>query len=300
MRKIFLFLVILLGFSFSASAQVGDIIGDIYSTDIVTYVDGLAIPSYSINGEMLIIAEDLLDYGFNVYYDDSVRTLFVNYVAKEPLGIKGVEKGKVGEIVGKYYESDIRVVFNGRDTFAYSLNGQMALKAEELGKVIGSGIYYKYGYSENLMKCIWNEKDRKLNLYTHLWAFYDVDKFKEEYKTKDDFLWFYAKEIKLSDASLLIGGQSGTPHGTYYDYQYITDDGKCVLNLNNVFDAYRFRDIWGHIRIENICADGKKIRFDGIRQDGRKGTYILNPKNSVLEIIAEAEPDEALKSMMEY
>lgn len=299
MKKILFILIMILGLSFCASAQVGDVIGEIYSTDIITYVDGLKIPSYSINGEMLIIAEDLSNYGFNVYYDNSVRTLFVNYVAKEPSGIKGVEKGKVGKIVGKYYESDIRVIFNGRVASAYSLNGQMAIKAEEIGKIDNDGRYFKYGFSDNLMKCVWNEKERKLNLYTHLWAFYDVDKFKEEYKTKDDFLWFYDKEIKLSDASLLIGGQSGTPHGTYYDYQYITNDGKCVLHLNNVFDAYKFRDIWGHIRIENITADGKNIRFDGIRQDGRKGTYVLNPKNSVLQIINEAEPDEALKSMLE-
>ncbi len=300
MKKIVLFLILIFGFSFCASAQVGDVIGDIYSTDILTYVDGHVIPSYSINGEMLIIAEDLSDYGFNVYYNDSIRTLFVNYVAKEPLGIKGVEKGEVGKIIGKYYESDIRVIFNGRYTSAYSLNGQMALKAEELGKIDANGRYFKYDFSDNLMKCVWNEKTRRLDLYTHLWAFYDVDKFKEEYKTRDDFMWFYDKEIKLSDATLLIGGQSGTTHGTYFDYQYITDDGKCVLNLNSVFDAYRFCDMWGHIRIENICADGKKIRFDGIKQDGTKGIYRLNPQNSVVEVISESEPVEELKSMWEY
>ena len=287
MKKIFLILFFVITLSFCASAQVGDAIGDIYSTDIITYVDGHIIPSYSINGEMLIVAEDLVHYGFNTYYDDTVRTLFVNYVAKEPLGIKGVKKGEVGKIVGKYYESDIKVVLNGREISSYSLNGSMAIKAEEAGKLNEDGKYYEYGFSDNLLKCVWDEKERKLNIYTHLWVFNNVEKIKEEYREKHDFLWFYEKEIKLSDASLLIGGQSGTTHGTYFDYQYITDDGRCVLNLNNVFMAYNFSDIWGHIRIENVRAYNDKIMFEGTKNDGSSGTYILNPKTSVLKVFGE-------------
>ncbi len=299
-RTLFLTVTAVIMLSFCASAKVGDVIGNIYSTDILTYVDGAVIPSYSINGEMLIIAEDLASYGFTVTYDDSIRTLFANYTAKEPSGIKAVSKGQVGEIVGNYYESDIKVLINGRYASAYSLNGKMAIKAEELGAFDEYGWYYDYGFSDKLMKCVWNEEERKLNLYNHLWVFSDVDKFKEEYKEgrKDDFLWFYDSEIKLSDATLLIGGQSGTTHGTYYNYQYITDDGKCVINLNGIFDAYQFNDIWGHIRIENLRADGASILFDGIKKDGREGTYSLNPKTAVLTVIKESEPNKNKASQM--
>ena len=52
----------------SANAANGDVIQPIYSTDILTYMDGIPIKGYNIGGQTLICLEDLSNYGFSVYY----------------------------------------------------------------------------------------------------------------------------------------------------------------------------------------------------------------------------------------
>ena len=44
------------------------VIGKVLTTDIIAYIDGLAIPCYDISGKVGIIAEDLKNYGFDVIY----------------------------------------------------------------------------------------------------------------------------------------------------------------------------------------------------------------------------------------
>lgn len=44
-------------------------------TDILAYINGAPIRSFNINGFTGIVAEDLLQYGFGVYYDDVARIL---------------------------------------------------------------------------------------------------------------------------------------------------------------------------------------------------------------------------------
>ena len=69
MKKIIFALLIALGqaaLGGAAYAANGDIAGKIYTTDILTQIDGRDIPSYAIDGETLIAVEDLEAYGFNV------------------------------------------------------------------------------------------------------------------------------------------------------------------------------------------------------------------------------------------
>ena len=60
------------------AAMPGDVIRPIYSTDILTYMDGIPLQGYAIDGKTMICLEDLSDYGFSVYYNDDARALFVN------------------------------------------------------------------------------------------------------------------------------------------------------------------------------------------------------------------------------
>ena len=64
--------------SVTASAKPGDIAGKIYSTDIVAYIDEMAVPSFNIGGKTVVIAEELEPYGFEVIWDGDKRTLNVN------------------------------------------------------------------------------------------------------------------------------------------------------------------------------------------------------------------------------
>ena len=61
-----------------AHAAVGDVIGNIYATDIVTYLNGMKIPSYNIGGETVIVVEDLERYGFQVEWYEESRCLHAN------------------------------------------------------------------------------------------------------------------------------------------------------------------------------------------------------------------------------
>lgn len=139
----------------------GDIAGTIYSTDILTEVDGNPIESYSLNGETLIALEDLVNYGFEVYYNDNIRSVFVTRTGvTDPSFSPYVERGKVGSTIGYYYESDIRAFLNGKEIEAYSLDGKMVSKVELMGSEYFDGSHPFYmGYSYN------NEK-RLLSLYT--------------------------------------------------------------------------------------------------------------------------------------
>lgn len=43
-------------------------------TDIVTYINGYAIPSYNVNGSTAVFVKDLANFGFTVTYDHDTRT----------------------------------------------------------------------------------------------------------------------------------------------------------------------------------------------------------------------------------
>lgn len=116
-----------------AHAAVGDIVDTIYTTDILTRVNGADIASFSIEGRTLIAMEDLRDYGFTVAYDDSIRTLFVNQTGETPKDMPSIIRGTVGGTAGYTYETDIKVIFNGKPVNAYAIDGRMAVIVEDLG-----------------------------------------------------------------------------------------------------------------------------------------------------------------------
>ena len=66
--------------SFYALAyNVGDVTGKILSTDIVTYIEGVRVPSYNINGRTAIVTQHLNKLGgrlnFGVNFDEETRVL---------------------------------------------------------------------------------------------------------------------------------------------------------------------------------------------------------------------------------
>ena len=79
MRKILLNLFIIFSSLLitTASAAVGDIAGNVYSTDIRAFVDGMEIQSYCLEGKTAIPVEALREYGFKVTYNDNERALFI-------------------------------------------------------------------------------------------------------------------------------------------------------------------------------------------------------------------------------
>ena len=135
-------------------ASSGDVIGNIYSTDIKAYINGTEVPSYNIGGKTVIIVEDVIKYN---YYNDDLRTLIVGSISPQTV-IEGKNNQTTppGRIVGKVYETDIKTYIYNKQLTSYSLNGKMAVAIEELGD--------DNTFSDIGGKFIWNEKERTISL----------------------------------------------------------------------------------------------------------------------------------------
>lgn len=152
-------------------AENGDVIGKIYSTDIMAKIDGLNAPSYNIGGKTAIIIEELanketsLTYAINFKYDDAKRRLDVTMNSSK--GFWGeqydaIERGRVGKIAGDVYETDIKVYFNGYEIDGMNIGGRTAVAIEDLG-ILG-GINEEFGYSKYRCKAEWNPDERIISL----------------------------------------------------------------------------------------------------------------------------------------
>lgn len=141
-------------FTTKAYAKTGDVVGNIYSTDIKAYINGVQVESYNIGGKTCVVVEDITN---QFAYADDIRTLTIWDFAPEYLISKKITYTKKSGIpVGKIYETDIKTYFRGNKLTAYSLNGKMAIAIEELGN--------DNTFSDIGGKYIWNEEERTINL----------------------------------------------------------------------------------------------------------------------------------------
>ncbi len=117
----------------TASAKVGDVVGQAVHTDIVAYINHYAIPSYAANGQSCIIVEDLRNFGFDVTWDNSTRSLYIMRSASNIVNEMSVIKAeKPGTFFSDILETDIKVYANGQEITSYALNGYTMIPIEEL------------------------------------------------------------------------------------------------------------------------------------------------------------------------
>lgn len=163
-------------FLYSAhAANVGDVAGDVYSTDIVAYVDDMPIRSYNIGGKTAIPIEDLRSYGFDVEWDPETLRLYIN-INKKPSEIPSFvpQRQTAGNIVGHTYYTNIRsyfeeiemIDFQTKEPKTFNIGGTTCAVIEDIAVMQGSSgietpIYSSYG-----MTYTWNGADRTIKLYT--------------------------------------------------------------------------------------------------------------------------------------
>ncbi len=174
-RVISIFLIVLMILNcFSAFAANGDIAGYIYSTDIVAYIDGMAVPSYNIGGKTVVIAEELEPYGFEVIWEEGARRLNV-YTRAMPDSIPQYTPQKAavsGNIAGYIYETDIVALVNGMWVESYNIGGRTALVMEDMAsdddeakRMSRDGNPHRdIGYCVALMRALWNAEERTISL----------------------------------------------------------------------------------------------------------------------------------------
>ena len=128
------FLTLFSAYATTGYAKTGDVIGKALHTDIVAYINHYALPSYAVNGQSVIIAEDLVNFGFDVKWNNDTRSLTIK---RNPTAtIKGMSTVDKSYIPGTKFtdvlETDISVYANSHKLTAYALNGYTMVPIEEL------------------------------------------------------------------------------------------------------------------------------------------------------------------------
>ena len=120
-------------FSMVASAKVGDVIGLALHTDIVAYINHYAIPSFAVNGQSMIVAEDLRNFGFDVIWNQWDRTLKIyrNHQTKVNK-MQFAKTGRSGSKFANVLETNIKVYANGKLIPSYNIDGYTLIPMEEL------------------------------------------------------------------------------------------------------------------------------------------------------------------------
>ncbi|MFA7636154.1 MAG: hypothetical protein WCX81_00135 [Monoglobales bacterium] len=172
MKKFLMLLAIITASAFSAVAAPGDVVGEIYSTDILAYVNGSAISSYNIGGKTVVLAEELCDnntgkhYGFDCSYDNDTRTLTITSTFTSGNADAKISRGTVGQVLGSVYQTDIKVIFNSVEVTGYNIGGQTAICIEDLGEYATDEHNGQFGYSKYLCNAVWNGVSREITLNT--------------------------------------------------------------------------------------------------------------------------------------
>lgn len=285
----------------SAAAESGDIKQPYFTTDILTYMDGIPIQTWSLNGRMLIALEDLESYGFSVSYDESIRTLFVNKTNEPYEDFHPVyERGTEGEIAGYTYETDIAAYVNGTYIPTESINGKLLAVAEDLGRVVNEKDDYtvwiypgktatsesyekygKYGVSHYFMSHVWDAENRVLNIYNTTGT---LPSYEERIQAiKDEYSFTYETFENQYGTLLFCDGYAS----------FVWKNG-AYTNLYDIFSRYYMTYLSG-IPIKNceFSDDGLFMYFDGAKYRGTswsgtvlesydEGRYRLDLKNFII------------------
>ncbi len=121
---------------FAFAAGVGDKIGEVVYTDIAGYINHYPISTYAYDGGSVVVAEDLVNYGFSVSYDENTRRLGINpdRSISTISGMDGVYRNAtlINRRFADALSTDITVSLGNKIIPAYAINGYMTVKLEDL------------------------------------------------------------------------------------------------------------------------------------------------------------------------
>ena len=90
--------------------SIGEVAGSYYYTDIVTTLDGVQIASYNLGDRTYIVAEDMRQYGYYVFWDATARALVISSHAVENLSSQSAEWAKAYQWANAYAQQARRLV----------------------------------------------------------------------------------------------------------------------------------------------------------------------------------------------
>lgn len=122
-------------FAFADELQIGADIGDILATDIIAKINGFVIPSFNINGSMVVYAKNLSNYGFDVAWNGEKRQVDIALNTDKrfsPIQQEVALNTIVGAKLGDVLYTDIKTFVNGKEVPSFNINGSTALYFRDL------------------------------------------------------------------------------------------------------------------------------------------------------------------------
>ena len=248
MKKL-LFLAVTLFILFSvfinANAQ-GKVTGMVLNTDIIAYINGFPIPSYNINGWTGIVAEDLTDYGFDVFWDAEQRELFISYYKNPDFKITAdyvPQKSDmpVGSHLMDVFQTDIKTYVDGDEAAAFNIGGRTIIYIDSL---------QCYGNVQ------WFENERKI-CYTYIepWAL-DVHHTNYNADTSGNIQSFSFTAVKNETGDFDLNGENLD----YLDYLKLYYSKKNGLQFG--FSVYQ-RVLFQTEELSRLLWNMSTVKYDG-------------------------------------
>lgn len=137
-KKLFISLVSLAGVIGLSAVSAAAL--DAQYTDIGTYINNYPISGYAVDGKIVVVAEDLRYYGFDVNWDPANRALHINRNNTTQLYRKNIYKSTkaTGSKFADIIPSDVKVDYNGSPITGYALNGYMLIPINDFAACAGS------------------------------------------------------------------------------------------------------------------------------------------------------------------
>lgn len=248
------------------------ITGQAVHTDIVAYINDLPIPSYNINGYTAIVAEDLAQYGFSVHYDNTTRSLSVDYFENDnPITAKYQPEQNtkpIGSFAAYVYATDIVTYVAGEKVPSYNIDGRTLILIDALD-VYGDVIWYPkerkicYTYVPN-----WNYGISNWNTATQADTSKDISGFSFEMRRDQAGEWVVTGENLqyFSNISLYGGREPNLAFAVqmyYVDISYYTLSGD-GLTIENLFQKMLNWDIGEELTDDTTFANAHmKVWING-------------------------------------
>ena len=164
---IILFLVLINTTTF-ANLQIGDKIGDVLYTDIVTEINGQEIQSFNINGSTAIYVVEAKKLGCDVIWNDEKRLVSINEndVLKPIYMDKSLEKSgnnnyQIGNKINDVLYTDIQTKINGITIESFNINGSTAIYVSALRET-GATVTWNASDRRVIISNVSNEKTEEI------------------------------------------------------------------------------------------------------------------------------------------
>ena len=144
LSKLIYFLLLIITIIPKCTNASANVIGQTLYTDIIASINDYNIRSFNINNYTAIIAEDLINYGFIVNWDDKERTLNITRSNNNNVTSTYIAPKISEELIGKkavdVLSTDIKTYINGQYVESFNIGGNTIIYFNDLS-VFGDIIY---------------------------------------------------------------------------------------------------------------------------------------------------------------